>query len=540
MYISSFLNILPIVTGVASLVMGFVIATSRWRNPHARVFAVFSLVLAVWLLGATYMMSNCAIESKALYIDKWIYVVVSAIPAVLFHFTSIYSNYEKRKISIIFGYSLMVCFWFLAWSPYFVDGLFQFTNGCHSQARVLHHFFLLYFGSYSSVIIYDSFVLYKGEIDRLKKKQYQFIFFALIADGVVAASAFLPAYNINSSIVSNIVGFIATVILIYAMFRQDLFELKVIAIKIFIIFVVAASLFQVVVVGSNTLRFVNGTVFFIVLGFGYLVMRNVREEQISREKGERLARYLANVNARLRELDKQKTEFVSIASHQLRSPIAAIKGYTSMIIEGSFGKVPKHLNEPLSRILESGQRIGIMVDDFLNVTRIEQGRMSYVMSPHNVHTLVQAVVNEMRVVAEKKGLALSVDPSSDTSCTVKADEGKLKQIFSNIIDNSIKYTPQGSITIFIEKNLDYKKVLVKMQDTGIGIAPEEIQNLFQKFNRASNANEINVLGTGLGLYIAREIMKAHEGWIHVESEGLGKGSVFTVELPLCEDCGEGV
>ncbi len=275
--------------------------------------------------------------------------------------------------------------------------------------------------------------------------------------------------------------------------------------------------------------------FLFVGGLSSLLIRSVNKEIENREKGERIARYLANANARLRELDKQKTEFVSIASHQLRSPIAAIKGYTSMIAEESYGKVPEHLTEPLHRILDSGQRISVMVDDFLNVTRIEQGRMTYDMRPHYVCDLINAVAQEQGVVIKEKGLELKVECGEPKSIVVKADEGKLKQIFSNLLDNAIKYTQKGSITVTVERVESEHKVLVRFKDTGIGIAREEISNLFQKFNRASNANEANVLGTGLGLYIAREIMKAHEGWIDVDSDGVGKGSTFTVELPVCDE-----
>ena len=270
-----------------------------------------------------------------------------------------------------------------------------------------------------------------------------------------------------------------------------------------------------------------------------LMLHQISKEIEIRDKGERLARYLANANARLRELDHQKTEFVSIASHQLRSPIAAIKGYASMMIDGAYGNLTKELKEPLSRIQESGQRIGIMVDDFLNVTRIEQGRMTYDMKPHKICVILSSVVKELQVVANDKGLKLTVQCDEKAGVQIRADEGKITQIFSNLIDNAIKYTQEGRIDVSVESLEKEEKVLVHIKDTGIGIAPEEIQNLFQKFNRASNANDANVLGTGLGLYIAREIMKAHEGWIDVHSEGVGKGSTFTVELPAYYDMGDG-
>jgi signal transduction histidine kinase len=536
MFLSEYLYIVPIISGVATLLISGLVFMSGWRVPQGRVLALFSLVLSGWLFVSSYMIEHCSEESYAIFIDRIIYVVVSAIPAVVFHFSSIYTKKGNRRPWIAIGYLLMVLFWFLAWSPYFIDGLYIFTNGCHSQAKILHHFFLLYFMGFSIfAVINDLFLFYKKEPIGEKKRQHQFVFLAIAAQLILGLSGFLPAYNINSFTFSYFSGLVTTLILIYAMFRHNLLNLKVFAINIFITFVIVVSLFQLYLAESFTLKLINIVVFVLIVILGFLVRQNVKEEVISREKGERLARYLANANARLRELDKQKTEFVSIASHQLRSPIAAIKGYTSMITEGSFGEVPKNLNEPLDRILESGQRIGVMVDDLLNVTRIEQGRMTYNMAPQNAYNLINSVINELKMMAEKKGLEILITPDSNQQCFVKADEGKLKQIFSNLIDNAVKYTPRGWVHITVSKMEQEKKVLIKIQDTGIGIAPDEVQNLFQKFNRASNANEVNVLGTGLGLYIAREILKAHDGWINVESSGIGKGSTFVVELPACEE-----
>jgi signal transduction histidine kinase len=272
---------------------------------------------------------------------------------------------------------------------------------------------------------------------------------------------------------------------------------------------------------------------FVAVSFmAYILIRLLHIQIASRESGERLARYLANANARLRDLDRQKTEFVSIASHQLRGPTSAIIGYASLINEGSYGQVPEHLKLPLSRIFESGKRISIMVDDFLNVTRIEQGRMAYYLRPCDLGSMVSKAVEEMRVIAEQKGLSISYETNIAEPVFVDADESKLVQVFQNLVDNSIKYTVEGSVSVSMRLAQNGERVLVIIRDTGIGIAPEEMHNLFQKFNRATNANSVSVYGAGLGLYIAREMVKAHQGWIHISSPGVGKGATFTVELPV--------
>jgi signal transduction histidine kinase len=525
----------PIISGVSILVVGVVAMLYDWKAIQAKVFGVFSIVMASWSLVSAYMFAQCGNPEYALFLDRVIYMFVSAIPATIFHFSSTYSEgVKKNNIVIIFGYLFMILFWVLTWSPLFVDGLHQFSNGCHLKAQILHHFFLVYFVGYAVGTLINTYNLFKFAKPGERKRQYKFVFFALLTQTIIGTSAFLPAYGFNILSFSYFSGLITAFILMYAMFRHNLFELKVVAIKLFITLVSIATLVQIVVSDTPTLKIVNVFVFIIVIGLGFLVVQNVHEEIESREKGERLARYLANANARLRQLDKQKTEFVSIASHQLRSPIAAIKGYAALILDGSYGKVPKHITEPLRRIFESGQRISVMVDDFLNVTRIEQGRMSYDMQPHNVCTLIHDVTQELRVVAEEKNLKLKVLCNESDNLQIKADEGKIKQILSNLIDNAIKYTKEGRIEVSAKRIEPGHNIIVQIKDTGIGIAPDEVKNLFQKFNRASNANQTNVLGTGLGLYIAKEILKAHDGWVGVESPGLGKGSTFTVELPFYE------
>lgn len=237
---------------------------------------------------------------------------------------------------------------------------------------------------------------------------------------------------------------------------------------------------------------------------------------------------LAESNDRLRELDRQKSEFVSIASHQLRSPLTAMTGYASLMLEGTFGELSTDLREAAVRIFESGKTMAVAIDDFLNVTRIEQGRMVYTYEPFTLHDLVKQAIAEMHFIAERKGLVLEYEGAGDP-IGINADKGKVKQIVTNLLDNAIKYTKQGNVTVSI--TTDAHMAHVKVADTGIGLSEEDRQRLFLKFSRAQNANEISVRGTGLGLFIALEMAKAQGGTVSVESPGRGKGSTFTFSIP---------
>lgn len=245
----------------------------------------------------------------------------------------------------------------------------------------------------------------------------------------------------------------------------------------------------------------------------------------------KLTRELASANERLKELDKMKTEFVSIASHQLRSPLTAIRGYASMLLEGSFGKLPKKASEAIDRIQESSRYMALSVEDYLNVSRIEAGNMKYELSHFNLKEEVEKVAEEVSPTVEHKGLALEYKSECRGSCVVNADIGKTRQVIHNLIDNALKYTPGGKISILTHDDPGNKKVYVTIKDTGVGMSKETIASLFDKFVRAKNANKVNVTGTGLGLFVAKKMVEEMGGKIWAESEGEDHGSSFHIEFP---------
>lgn len=234
-------------------------------------------------------------------------------------------------------------------------------------------------------------------------------------------------------------------------------------------------------------------------------------------------------NKKLKELDRQKTEFVSIASHQLRAPLTAIKGYSSMLLEGSYGELAEKSRLPIDNIFESSNRLVAIIEDFLNITRIELGKMKYEYSDFNIKELVEKIVNELRPTVEKKGLIISFE-AAEGDYFFHADEGKIGQVIGNIIDNALKYTPSGSIKVSLSSVDGRIKIIVS--DTGVGLEAEDISKLFEKFIRVDGAGNVNYSGTGLGLYVAKQMVEAHKGKIWVESPGKNKGSTFFVELPI--------
>ena len=280
------------------------------------------------------------------------------------------------------------------------------------------------------------------------------------------------------------------------------------------------------------LAFIFALVFIILLLFYFIVRmwnKQVEKEVAMRERIENQEKELEKANTRLTELDKLKSEFVSLATHQIRGPLTAIKGYASMLMQGDLGAIPENVKGTIGTIFESSNALTVIVQDFLDVSRIEQGKMKYDISVFDLSKLTYDVAEELRPNIERKGLHLKLE--IEPNIIVEADIGKIRQVFENLIDNAVKYTHQGFI-YFTVKRAENGVASISIKDTGVGIKPETLPKLFQKFSRAEDASKANILGTGLGLYVAKQLLTAQHGTIRAESEGEGKGSTFVVELPV--------
>jgi signal transduction histidine kinase len=318
----------------------------------------------------------------------------------------------------------------------------------------------------------------------------------------------------------------------YAIVRHQLFNVKTVAITALIIILSSISVMQLFF-ATSTFHFIYAIFeFFLILIFGVLLLRSVSIDIEQKEKIEKLAKKLASYNKHLREIDHAKSEFVSIASHQLRSPLTAIRGYASMLLEGSYGKFPAKAQKPLEHVAESARMMALSIEDYLNVSRIESGNMQYELADFNLYELVNKICDDLRPEAIKHGLLLLCKSNLHTKAIVHADQGKTQQIVHNLINNALKYTTKGTITAYVHDNQSTNQIFVEIIDTGIGMSTETQNNIFHKFKRASNANTVNVHGTGLGLYVAKRIATAMDGDVVGYSAGEGKGSHFILNLPL--------
>ncbi|MBS2970288.1 response regulator [Metabacillus sp. KIGAM252] len=225
------------------------------------------------------------------------------------------------------------------------------------------------------------------------------------------------------------------------------------------------------------------------------------------------------------EVDKMKSEFVSTVSHELRTPLASVLGFTELMLHKELK--PERQKKYLTTIFQEAKRLTSLINDFLDVQRMEAGKQTYEKKYDDLFPLLQQLAELQQVHAAQHLIKLE---RMTEQTLVLGDKDKLSQVFSNLISNAIKYSPNGgNIEILVYEEEQYLNISVK--DEGLGIPPEAMDKLFNKFYRVDNSDRRRIGGTGLGLAIVKEIVKAHEGMISIQSE-LGKGSVFTVRLPL--------
>jgi signal transduction histidine kinase len=203
-----------------------------------------------------------------------------------------------------------------------------------------------------------------------------------------------------------------------------------------------------------------------------------------------------------------------------------------MMLDGNFGVPPEKMKEPISRIHESAKLMALSIEDFLNVSRIESGNIKYENTNFNLKAQAEHIVDDLRGEAVKLGLLLLFRNEVTGDGMVYADTGKVQQILHNMVNNALKYTPKGTVTVYAHDDKTLGMLFIEVIDTGIGIAPDMIADLFQKFSRARNANQVNISGTGLGLFVARAMARAMDGNITAHSDGEGKGARFVLSLPL--------
>lgn len=401
----------------------------------------------------------------------------------------------------------------------------------------LYFLYTLFIFSYIGVGIIDLFIKHK-KLKGVQKIQTRYVLWGLLLSALIIliTNIILPnVLKIPSPPIVSRIGIYSTIIFVaftaFAIVKHHLLGIRVILTEtlvaaIGLILLVQATLAK----GLWDIIFRVG-ILVLFSYFGYLLIKAVIREIERRREVEKLAKELKTANLQLKQFDEAKSNFVNIVSHQLRTPVSIMRGHSSMLLEGDYGELTDEQKRVAREDLESAIRLSDFIDTFLNITKIEVGRLELRKEWTDMEELIREVAKEIKPLTEKKKLYLKVISPKASLPAVEVDRGYIRQVVMNLIDNGIKYTEKGGITVTMEQVNNEEQFHVK--DTGMGIPLKEVSLLYQKFSRGKRA-VINPDGSGLGLFIVKQFVELHGGRAWVESEGKGKGSTFSFSLPIIE------
>ena len=317
----------------------------------------------------------------------------------------------------------------------------------------------------------------------------------------------------------------------YAIAKKKLFNIKTALTSVMIIVISILLTVELFVLTENMgMRILKGITWISFLVLSIALFRAMNNEARQKEALSELAQRLEQANRELKKLDQAKSDFLSIASHQLRTPLTAMRGYLSMLVKGDFGPASPKIKEVSKEVYQASLRLLKLSNDLLNVSQIESGKTTLTYEKTLIKELVQSLIDEIKIEADRKNLYLKMITADDLP-EVEIDSDKIRQSLLNIIDNALKYTKQGGVTVQIGLS-GSNHILIKVKDTGVGLSKEDIGKLFRSFSRGQAGISLHSAGAGLGLYVARKFVDQHKGRLWVESPGRNQGSTFFIELPI--------
>ncbi len=520
----------------ATVILAFTVYLNNKNNLSSKLFLAFSLITSVWgaVNYSAYQISDPTIALWFFRLEIFLAIVQAYLLFSLFY---VFPD-EEKHFPDWFKYAVnsIAAFGALATLTPWVFERVAETDKYGRVISIQNGPAIGVFGMVASGLVLSGIFLLAKKIatthDKAKKPLIIILIGTLITFSLVINFNFvLPTISNNSSFISlgGLFFFPFIICMSYAIIRHKLLQTKILSTEIAVFVLTSAVFVEVIISNSLTILIFRSFLFLLLLSLGIILIRSVIQEVQQREELEKLTTELADANQQLKALDKARAEFISIASHQLRTPPATVKWYLSGVIAGDFGKLPKDVTEALSKADRANNLLISLIEDILNVSRIERGKMEFLFEKVDIFELTHITYEQLLPLAEEKHLKMTLKAQSDHIPLVTADREKLRQVINNLVDNAIKYTKSGSIQIRLTYNTE--EVRFEVEDSGKGIPTEDLSTIFEKYTRGKESIQQSA-GLGLGLYVAKVIINQHQGKIWVESGGIGKGSHFIFTLPL--------
>jgi signal transduction histidine kinase len=486
------------------------------KNATNIIFSLIAFLNVLWTT-ANYFSVTLPPDRILFWIRLEIFFVVPY--AVLFavfmnNFPSERLLLSKKSVILILAWTIFMMF--LSMTPYVFEKLITVNN---TPLPVPGKLIIFLFATLSVAVFYGIFIGFKKYIyaDVQSKNLWRYIILGTVFSYLMMFLFLFIFVNIFK--ITTFVYFAPIFVLpmitgmAYSILKYQALGVKITLSEIFIFLIIVLVTFQLLTSKDYLSFFLNFASLIVSIILSGLLIDSILREIKQREK--------------LEELNRLKSEFLAFASHQVKAPMAVVKGYAELIHEG-IENVPEQAKDFAKKIKESVDNLLVLIEEFMDYRRIEEGKIEFNFEKLDIISLIREIVEKMKLLAMEKNLSLDFESKFD-SIVMNVDKLRFSQVIQNLIDNAIKYTKEGWIKVKVDK--EDNEVLISVSDSGIGMSKELQQKLFGQFVRDPSIKK-EIRGTGLGLYIAKYIVEAHKGKIWAKSEGVGKGSTFYIKLPI--------
>lgn len=513
-----------------------------------KLFGLLSFFFAFWSYSWFALLSIEKSTELALLWARLLNIGAIMIPIAYLHWIlSVLELSKKRRPVLFCGYLITAIFLFFGFSDKFIKGVHSiYFFPFWPTPGVLYKWFLLF--CFGCMVSYAIFLLVREIAKNKGERKYQLVYILVGSllgfGGGITNFPLMYGYGFPPLGIFLVIG--GPLALNYAVIKHHLMDLKVIATEVLCV-LMGVILFIDALLFRNRPELILKLLLLVpMIFFGWLLVRGVLNEIKSKQEMATMAENLRKANVELQKIDQVKTEFLNLASHQLRTPTSVIKGIASMMKEGTFFKLPQDKRDTfIDGLFEKSLKLENIINDILNAS--EMTSTKFQISPQQAEwleprSLMEEIIKEFEPKLLERQISLKLDAPGNFS-RLWGEKRFLKEALGNIIDNAIKYTPsakadneirtkrEGRSEISVSLKEEEGEIVFRVRDNGIGIPPGETENLFKKFKRASNARNMYTDGSGLGLFIVKEIIEGHGGRVWVQSE-LDKGSDFFVALPV--------
>lgn len=551
-------NIAILVSAAINLCLGFFVFIKGKDKSANRIYGLLTLGVLYWSVGMVLYRFTSSAESSV-FLCRVLYVAPIFIVGVFLYFSYIFPLERvgsKKRMLFISVPACVAMIYLVLFTDLTIRNILLKAE--EEKIIIFGSLYLLYAAFISGFFFWAYVVLLIKwrKSEGITRVQVAFVFLGTFLASVLGmiTNLLLPTLGIfYFNWLGQILSLVMSVFIAYAIVRHHLLNIKIIAIEIFAAIIPIVLLVDIAFSIDKIQTAWRIAIFLLVVFFSYLLIISILKELKSQEqlkaakvRLEKALKAEKEANIQLGMLDQAKTEFLNLASHQLRTPVSVIKGISSMMKEDGFDKLPEDKKKRFAQgLLEKSEKLESIIDDILDASEMASADFKADKNKSeeiDVKEFVKEIVGDFEFKLTDRQINMKISLPENPLPVLRAQKVYLKEALENLVDNAIKYTPsmkadseardtrEGGAEITFSVKEEGESIVFSVKDNGIGIPQEETKNLFKKFQRAANARQMYTDGSGLGLYIAKEIIEGHGGKISVQSRE-GEGTIFSASLP---------